>query len=213
MAAHNLKHSEMHISPSIWDVWGCLPSALPTTHILSVFLLRPIAKLKSQLCVSPMELSLSPPSLEQWFLFSKAHSEMALFSDSHSVAPSARACQEVRLPELEPGPVYTNSSEKYGCIIIEAVSFNVASSLWKPLHAWSATMSGGWWNSDQRWRERFFAESIFFLWVGGVGWGVGTRQKKELLDGIEWAPSKANKHESQGGDRDCCGCPTHKYRV
>lgn len=80
---------------------------------------------------------------------------MALFSDSHSVAPSARACQEVRLPELEPGLVYTNSSEKYGCIIIEVVSFNVASSLWKPLHAWSATMRGGWWNSDRVWREHF----------------------------------------------------------
>lgn len=46
---------------------------------------------------------------------------MALFSDSHSVAPSAEPCQDVRLPELEPGPVYTNSSEKYGRIIIEAV--------------------------------------------------------------------------------------------
>ncbi len=126
-------------------------------------------------------------------------SEMALFSDSHSVAPSARACQEVRLPELEPGPVYTNSSEKYGCIIIEAVSFNVASLLWKPLHAWSATMRSGRWNSDWRWREHLRFE--------------GAKGKKELLDGIEWAPRKANKHESQGGDRDCCGCPTHKYTV
>lgn len=133
----------MHISLSIWDVWGCLPFTLPTTHILSVFLLWPIAKLKSQLSVCQMELALPlHHPLEQWFLFSKAHSEMALFSDSHSVAPSARACQEVRLPELEPELVYTNSSEKYGCIIIEVVSFNVASLLWKPLNAWSATMRG-----------------------------------------------------------------------
>lgn len=121
-----------------------MASTLPTTHILNVFLLRPIAKLKSQLSVCQMEpaLALHHP-LEQWFLFSKAHSEMALFSDSHSVAPSAGACQEVRLPELEPGLVYTNSSEKYGCIIIEVVSFNVASLLWKPLHAWLATTRGG----------------------------------------------------------------------
>lgn len=97
---------------------------------------------------------------------------MALFSDSHSVAPSAGACQEVRLPELEPGPVYTNSSEKYGCIIIEVVSFNVASLLWKPLHAWSATMRGGLRNSDRGWREHL---SIF----------GGAREKKERLDGIE----------------------------
>lgn len=147
---------QMHISLPIWDVWGCLPFALPTTHILSAFLLWPIAKLKSQLsCPSNGAPAPSPPSLEQWFVFSKAHSEMALFSGSHSVAPWARACQDVRLPEPEPRLVYTNSSEKYGCIIIEVVSFNVASSPWKPPHAWSATMRGGWWNSDRVWREHF----------------------------------------------------------
>lgn len=31
--AHNLKPSEMHICLFAWDVWGCLPFALPT-HIL-----------------------------------------------------------------------------------------------------------------------------------------------------------------------------------
>lgn len=48
---------EMQIFLSIWDAWGCLPSALPTTHILRVFLLWPIAKLKSQLSVCQMELA------------------------------------------------------------------------------------------------------------------------------------------------------------
>lgn len=179
MIAHNLKPSELHICLSVWDVWGCLPFALPT-HILSVFCLRPIAKLKSCLSVCQMELSLSfSLSLRhQWFLFSKAHSKMALFSNSHSVAPSAGACQEVRLPKLEPGPVYTNSSEKYGCIIIEVVSFNVASLLWKPLHALSVTMRGGCWNS-----------AWTFLWK--AFWG-SKRQKGASLDKI-WIRTEQSK--------------------
>lgn len=49
-----------------------------------------------------------------------------------------------------------------------------------------------------------------------VGRVLGEQDRRgggQLLDGIESTQSKANKHESQGGDRDCCGCPTHKYRV
>lgn len=90
---------------------------------------------------------------------------MALFSDSHSVAPSAGACQEVRLPELEPGLVYTKSSQKYGCIIIEVVSFNVASLQWKPLRAWSASIWSAWWNSDRVWREHFCGECFLSLFL------------------------------------------------
>lgn len=99
---------------------------------------------------------------------------MALFSDNHSVAPSAEACQEVRLLELEPGPVYTNSSEKYGCGIIELVSFDVASLLWKPLHALSATTRGGWWSSDWGQCEHFC----------GKRFGGAKRPKGASLDRI-----------------------------
>lgn len=143
MTAHNLKHSNAHFPFHL----RCLRlfALCFANNTYSQCLSSPANSLAqiTALCLSDGTLSLSLPSPEQWFLFSKAHSEMALFSDSHSVAPSAGACQEVRLPELEPGPVYTNSSEKYGCIIIEVVSFNVASSLWKPLHAWSVTTRGG----------------------------------------------------------------------
>lgn len=133
----------MHICLFAWDVWGCLAFTLPT-HILHFFLPGPVAKLKSHLHVCQMELALLlslPPVVS---LFFEALSKMALFSDSHSVAPWARACQEVRLPKLEPGPVYTNSSEKYGRIIIVVVSFNVTSLWWKPLHALSVGLMKLW---------------------------------------------------------------------
>lgn len=192
----------MQICFSIWDVWGCLPFDLPTTHILSVFLLWPVAKLKSQLSVCQTELALPfCLSLKQWFLFSKAHSEMALFSDSHSVAPSTRACQEVRLPELELELVYTNSSEKYGCIIIEAVLMS------HPCYG-NHCMLG-----QLRWGVADETPSGDGVNVSVENVSGEWYRKKELLDGIESAQSKANKHESRGGDRDCCGCPTHKYRV
>lgn len=114
---------------------------------------------------------LSSSLCHQWFLFSEALSKMALFSDSHSVAPSAGACQEVCLPKLEPGPVYTNSSEKYGRIIIVVVRFNVTSLWWKPLHALSATTRVGWWSSHQGVVWIFvFTESFLFC------------NTKELLD-------------------------------
>lgn len=106
---------------------------------------------------------LSSSLCHQRFLFSEALSKMALFSDSHSVAPSAGACQEVCLPKLEPGPVYTNSSEKYGRIIIVVVRFNVTSLWWKPLHALSATVRVGWWSSHQGvvWIFVFTESSLF----------------------------------------------------
>lgn len=106
----------------------------------------------------------------QWFFFSEALSKMALFSDSHSVAPSARACQEVCLPKLEPRPVYTNSLEKYGRIIILVVTFNVTSLWWQPLHALSATQTVAWWSSDQDVVWMFLQRPILFC------------NMKELLD-------------------------------
>lgn len=119
------------------------------TYSPFLFFLGPVAKLKSHLHVCQMELTLLLYVPSVVFFFSEALSKMALYSDSHSVAPSARACQEVCLPKLEPGPVYTNSSEKYGRIIILVVSFNVTSLWWQPLHALSATLRVGCWSSDQ----------------------------------------------------------------
>lgn len=136
----------------------------------------------------------------QWFFFSEALSKMALFSDSHSAAPSAWACQEVCLPKLEPGPVYTNSSEKYGRIIILVVVLM--------LHPCDGNR---YMLSLQPWRLvnealieaqcEYFKRDLFILQHEGA-----PRRKIRTV----WR--EAHKHEAQGGDRVCCGCPTHKYR-
>lgn len=110
--------------------------------------------------------------------------------------PQPEPAKEVCLPKLEPGPVYTNSSEKYGRIIILVVSFNVTSLWWQPLHAVGCLMklrSGRGVNG--------FTETCFILRHKGAPWRK-----------IRTVWSEANKHEAQGSDRVCCGCPTHKCR-
>lgn len=181
---------------------GCLRLfALCSANTYSPFLFFSGQKLSSNhIFMSVRWSSLSSSLCHQWFFFSEALSKMALFSDSHSAAPSARACQEVCLPKLEPGPVYTNSWEKYGRIIILVVSFNVT-SLWRqPRH----TTSLGWGLVDKaliRAQCEYFYRDLLILQHEGAA-----------LRKIRTVWSEANKHEAQGGDRVCCGCPTHKYR-
>lgn len=85
--------------------------------------------------------------------------------------PQPVPAKEVCLPKLEPGPVYSNSSEKYGRIIILVVSFNVTSLWWQPLHAVSATLRVAWWSSDQGVVWMFLQRPVLFCDI------------KELLDG------------------------------
>lgn len=139
---------EMHISLSICSVWGGLPSALPTTHILNVFLVRPIAKLKSQLSACQMDPALSTNAA---FFFQGTLWNGFCFQTAIQWHPRPGPAKSPP-PRPEPLRVYTNSSEKYGCVIMEVVSLMSHLLLWKHCML-GQLLRGGWWNSERPWHE------------------------------------------------------------
>lgn len=142
MTAHNLKHSRIAYFPLRLRCLRLFALCF-ANNTYSRCLSSPAnsgAQITA-LCLSDGARSPSPPIPPTVvFSFPRHTLKWLCFPTAIQWHPQPGSAKKSASPELEPGPVYTNSSEKYGCIIIEAVSFNVASSLWKPLHAWSATM-------------------------------------------------------------------------